>query len=95
MKPDEHTTRKSRVAYEILAYLVKNPDAGDTIEGIVEWWLLEQRIDKETARVEEAIAELVAKELILGRKGRDSRTHYRINRQKYGEIRKLLKEGSE
>ena len=28
----------------ILAYLSDNPDAGDTFEGIVEWWLLNQRI---------------------------------------------------
>lgn len=80
--------------YEILGYLAENPDAGDTMEGIVEWWLLEQKIKRETDRVEEALAELVAKGLVLKRKGENSRTHYRINQSKYKEIQELLKESA-
>jgi len=83
-----------RVAHEILAYLVEHPDAQDTLEGIVQWWLLEQRIKRQTAKVKEALAELVAKGLVLERKGKNARIYYRINRRKYGEIRALLKERS-
>jgi hypothetical protein len=32
------------VSHYILDYLSDNPDAGDTFEGIVEWWLLTQSI---------------------------------------------------
>jgi hypothetical protein len=71
---------------DVLAYLAEHPDAQDTLEGIVEWWLMEQRIVNQTARVREALDELVDGELILERQGRDSRTHYRINRQKTEEI---------
>ena len=61
------------------------------MEGIVEWWLLEQKITYETARVQEALAELVAKKMILEKKGPDSKTHYRINQKKYEEIKELVK----
>ncbi len=91
-KSDKCSTGKSQIVYEILAYLVENPEAQDTLVGIVEWWLLEQQIKRQTARVKKALAELVSKGLILERKGKDSRTHYRINRRKYKEIQVLLKQ---
>ncbi len=91
-KPDESSTGKSQIVYDILGYLVENPEVQDTLEGIVEWWLLEQQIKRQTAKVKEALAELVSKGLILERKGKDSRTHYRINRRKYKEIQALLKQ---
>ena len=72
-------TRKEREAcYHILAYLADNPDAGDTFEGIVEWWLLHQRIKFETRTVSEAVAKLVAEGLIVEEKGLDSRVVYRV-----------------
>ena len=78
------------IGQDILAYLARNPDARDTLEGIVEWWLLDQQIERHVAAVEGALAELVAKELIVGRQGPESRTYYRLNRSKFGEIRLLL-----
>lgn len=92
MKPRAPTAEKLPVAREILAYLAEHPDAQDTVEGIVEWWLLEQKIKRHTAQVKEALAELVAKGLVLERKGKDARIHYRVNRRKSGEIRALLRE---
>ena len=82
------------IADEILAYLVKHPEAQDTLEGITEWWLLEQQIKRETAKAKEALEELVAKGLILERRGMDSRIYYKINPIKYGEIQVLLKNRS-
>jgi len=35
---------KKRYLQEILEYLRKHPEASDTLEGIAEWWLLNQRI---------------------------------------------------
>ena len=81
---------ESKIGNEILAYLVDHPKAQDTLEGIVEWWLLERKIEFVTASVKEALSELVAKELILEKKGPDSQIHYRINQKKYEEIKKLV-----
>jgi DNA-binding MarR family transcriptional regulator len=75
------------VSHYILDYLSDNPDAGDTFEGIVEWWLLTQSIKFEMRTVSVALASLIAEGLIVEQKGLDSRSIYRIkqtteNRQK-------------
>jgi hypothetical protein len=61
----------------------------------VEWWLLERQIKFQTARVKEALSELVAKGFILEHKGLNSQTHYRINQSKYKEIQVLFKKSSD
>jgi len=86
------STEKAQITYEILAHLAENTDAQDTIEGIIEWWLLEQKIKNSATSVKKALAELVAQGLVHEDKGSDSRPRYRINREKYGEIRGLLEQ---
>ena len=81
----------SKIGNEILAYLVENPKAQDTLEGIVEWWLLEREIKFEIARVKEALSDLVAKGLILEKKRSNSQVHYCINQNKHEEIKGLFK----
>ena len=71
---------KRQACHYILAYLVENPDAGDTLDGIVEWWLLNQRIRFETQSVSQALAKLVADGLIVEQRGPDSRVIYKANR---------------
>ena len=83
MKSDLLITDKSQIGNEILAYLVDNPKAQDTFEGIVEWWLLERAIKFQEAQVKEALADLVAKGLILEKKGSNSQIHYQFNQGKY------------
>lgn len=84
-----------QIAYELLTYLAENPDAQDTLEGIVEWWLLERAIKHQTLEVKKALAMLVAQGLVLERKGKDARTYYKVNRRKLGKILLLLKQRSE
>ena len=83
---------KSQIGSEILAYLVNHPEAQDTLEGIVEWWLLERAIKFQEAQVKKALSDLVAKGLILEKKGTDSQVYYRINQIKYREIQALFKQ---
>jgi hypothetical protein len=75
----------------LLAYLFENADASDTLEGIVEWWLLDRRIRHDTAEVKQVLEEFIAKRFILERQSSDRRIHYRVNRRKETEIRALLK----
>ncbi len=68
------TKFRSPLAAEILSYLKDHPDAQDTKEGIVEWWLLHQRAES----VDSALTELVDQHFLVQFKGADAKMHYRI-----------------
>ncbi len=85
--------QKSQIAHKILQYLVKHPDAQDTVDGLVQWWISEQKIRIQIGNVKSAIAELIAEDLILERQGIGSRTHYRVNPGKIKTIESILKSG--
>jgi len=86
---------KSEIAHDILAYLSSNPEAQDTLTGIVEWWLLEEQIKRRSEAVTEAVAELVSNGFIIETIGKDTQIHYRINREKAQEIIALLNRDQE
>ena len=69
------------IAREILAYLSAHPGAQDTIEGIIEWWLLEQDIKRSMPQVQAALAELITRGLIVEHHGTDGRVRYRLDRR--------------
>lgn len=70
----------AEVARTILDYLRRNPEAQDTLEGIVEWWLPEQPRNPPTATIKEALDKLVGAGLISEHKGQDGRVSYRVTR---------------
>jgi hypothetical protein len=81
------------VAACILGYLLETaPKAEDTIDGIVEWWVMRQRIRYETARVKEALSKLINEGLILERRAEGSPVRYRINRRKVRTARAYLEQ---
>src|SRR5262250_2047659 len=84
------STGKRQIAHDILAYLADHPSAEDTVEGIVEWWLLDRRIRRESKKAKEALSDLVDKGLVLERAGRDARSRYRINAVRLGDIKRAL-----
>jgi hypothetical protein len=48
------------VAAEVLAYLAKRPNAADTLEGVLAWWLPRQRYETERDKIEQALEGLAA-----------------------------------
>ena len=78
------------VALKILRYLDQNPNAADTIEGILEWWLPKQSIFEEEKVVERALDEMVKRNLILTIRSSDPRQHYRLNTDCIQEIRRMI-----
>jgi Fe2+ or Zn2+ uptake regulation protein len=83
--------RKSEISRKILSYLERHPDAQDTLQGIMEWWLSERVIRYQMATVKEALDELVNTGLVLEVKGGDGSTRYRVNRQKLKEKQPMVK----
>jgi hypothetical protein len=63
----------------ILQHLQENPDAADTLEGIVEWWIPEQSIRRAVSEVKRALATLEAEKLITS-EIRQGRVVYRLPR---------------
>lgn len=47
------------LASEIKEYLDRNPEAADTLEGIVAWWMRRQRFEQSAERVARALDHLV------------------------------------
>jgi len=84
-------SNRAEIVEALLSYLVENADARDTLEGIVEWWLLDRTIRHDTAEVKRVLDDLVAKELILQSETGDRRIHYCVNPRKKKEIQALLK----
>jgi hypothetical protein len=54
----------ARLSDEILRYLRAHPQAADTVDGIVEWWLPRQRYDEAVDQVQLVLDELVARGLV-------------------------------
>jgi len=77
---------QNMVKKRILSYLVRHPDAQDTIEGIVNWWLLEERIVSIAKDVEEALSSLVNDGWLLKIVREDKQESYKVNMDRLPEI---------
>jgi hypothetical protein len=80
----------------ILHYLVKYPDAKDTIKGILRWWLPRAPVEWRKEEVQEALDALVARGWLSQRQTASSQQIYSMNKDKLAEIKAYLDEpGSE
>jgi hypothetical protein len=80
----------SQLATDILSYLIEHPMAEDTVEGIVEWWILKQSIEQRVVTVKDALAQLVAGGFVLERKRIDGRIYYQLNQSSLEESKKIV-----
>ena len=72
--------KKVQVAYAILRYLIKHPDAQDTLEHIVGWWFLELNIKYPKDLVKEALDMMVEHGIVIENERTDSRKVYKLYR---------------
>jgi hypothetical protein len=82
--------KTQETSYKILAYLMDNPDAQDTLKGIVDWWLLQQDIKRNVALIRKTVDRLIHKGFLLERQGKDQTKYYQVNREKLPEISALI-----
>ena len=80
------------IALRILHYLAENPQAADTVEGILQWWLLEGTIVEEQQAVQRALDRLVELDLIIEVHTADAHRHYHLNAEQIEMVRKLIRE---
>ena len=81
---------KEAVSREILSYLIDHPNAEDTLEGILEWWLTERCVKSQMQKVQSAIEVLVRHGLVLENAIAGSESTYQVNPERYLEIRTRL-----
>ena len=61
--------KRVKVAYEILRYLIKNPDAQDTLKGIIDWWFPGRNTKYQKATVQNALDMMVEDGLVIANRG--------------------------
>ena len=76
----------------ILHYLIEHPDAKDTIQGILRWWLPGGISEWEEEAVQEALDGLVARGWLTQRQTTPSQQLYGLNKEKLEEIKVFRRE---
>jgi hypothetical protein len=66
-------------APEILDYLAKQPDAQDTIDGILHWWVLDACIRESSTKIAETVAQLVEQGFLEQKPSADGQVFYRVS----------------
>jgi hypothetical protein len=84
-------TKLPKLARQILRYLREHPEAQDTLEGIVVWWVSERAIKEWLPEARRSLAALVAQEYVAKHLSAAGRTFYRLNRPKKQRSRVLKK----
>jgi hypothetical protein len=78
-EPESGLDSVRSIATQILSYMVKHPEADDSLEGILQWWLLEREGRVQQIRVKKAIRMLVDEGLLIEHRTTGSKVRYRAN----------------
>jgi hypothetical protein len=76
----------------ILRYLLKHPNAADTIEGILDWWVRRELAQMHQAEILSVVEGLTKRGLLIERSHGDSRQMYFLNKDKLDEIALFLQQ---
>jgi len=66
-------------ASEILDYLARHPEAQDTLDGILQWWVLDSCVKRGTLRIAETVAKLVEQGFLKEKRSSDGQTFYHVS----------------
>ena len=73
------TTHEPILLREVLECFARFPQRHDTLRGIAQWWLIENRVEWAVADIQAALDELVARSFIVAWRTTDGQTRYKIN----------------
>jgi len=66
-------------APEILDYLAMHPEAQDTLDGILHWWVLDACVKKWAPKIAETVAKLVEQSFLEEKPSPDGQTFYHVS----------------
>jgi hypothetical protein len=78
------------IAKQILSYMVEHPEADDSLEGILQWWLLEQEVRVQQNRAKKAIRMLVDEGLVIEHHTTGSKVRYKANWDRKAKIAQMV-----
>ena len=78
------------IAWLILSYLWRCPDAKDTVEGIQQWWITGLQGSTHARRVQRALDDLVKAGWLLSSERRGTGIVYGLNADRRQELRLIL-----
>ena len=70
--------KKEEISEQIVKYLQKNPDSGDTLEGIARFWLKFEKIDQSVDDVRDALEMLIEKGVLRRNETSTGKTIYEL-----------------
>lgn len=72
---------QEKISEMVLNYLRRNPDAGDTLEGIVKWWMGFENIELSMKDVADVLEILIQKKAINVYVIADGTAFYKVNKE--------------
>lgn len=74
--PNQYLDDVQQLANEITRYLQEHEGAADTLEGVIQWWVLRQRLQEERSKVERAMSYLCEQGIVETRSLPDGKILY-------------------
>ena len=90
MSEKPYTPEERKTARAILRYLVKHPDAKDTLRGIDEWWLGGEKSKR--VNVERAVSLLRSRGVIVESRRKGLPPYYQLHPKRRAAALKILRE---
>jgi Fe2+ or Zn2+ uptake regulation protein len=72
--------KRESIEKMILAYLEKNPDAADTAEGILKFWMQRENAEITSAKVSHTLEKLLKKGLLQAFQSADGTLYYKLKK---------------
>lgn len=93
--PDAGDSKRDEIARDILSYLLRNPSAADSFDGIARWRLLEEIARRSVASTESAMHWLIANNYLIEDKIPGGKAIYRLNLNRRKDAERLVGEDLE
>jgi len=90
MGKSEFKGRPQSLTHHILEYLLDHPDAKDTVDGVMNWWVGQEGMSPQRQEVEAALQSLVTKGWVLERV--PAKSLFGLNKERLEEIQRFLRE---